>query len=188
MATDETASPQRPIEPELEAVKQALAAREAEVRSLRQLLDARTSELAVRNTAYREQIEHQAATVDVLKAMSASPGDPQPVFDLIVRRARELCSAASAALIEYDGELVHFRAWAGRETFGAPSDPKFAAMLLDLAYSERTVALPKASDQSFSVGRNVALLRTGTAHLYELASRDHRRVPDHSDQLALAAP
>ena len=40
--------------------------------------------LATRNSEYGERIEHQAATVDVLKAMAASPGDPQPVFDLIV--------------------------------------------------------------------------------------------------------
>ena len=48
---------------------------------------------AQRNSEYGERIEHQAATIDVLKAMSASPGDPQPVFDLIVERARDLCDA-----------------------------------------------------------------------------------------------
>jgi len=53
-------------------------------------LQARTDELAVRNSEFGERIEHQSATIDVLKVMSASPGDPQPVFDLIVRRARDL--------------------------------------------------------------------------------------------------
>ena len=43
----------------------------------------RDAALAQRNTEFGERIEHQAATIDVLKAMSASPGDPQPVFDLI---------------------------------------------------------------------------------------------------------
>ena len=47
--------------------------------------------LAQRSSEYGERIAHQAATIDVLKAMSASPGDPQPVFDLIVDRARDLC-------------------------------------------------------------------------------------------------
>jgi signal transduction histidine kinase len=47
---------------------------------------------------------------ETVKAMSASPGDPQPVFDLIVRRAPELCNAVGATLLEYDGTLVHFRA------------------------------------------------------------------------------
>ena len=38
------------------------------------------------------------------------PGDAQPVFDLIVRRATELRNVQSATLFEYDGGLVHIRA------------------------------------------------------------------------------
>ena len=52
--------------------------------------------------------------------MSASPGDPQPVFDLIARRARDLCHARGASLHEFDGELIHLRSLAGAEAFGAP--------------------------------------------------------------------
>ena len=69
-----------------------------------------TVELAERNSEFGERIEHQAATIDVLKVMSASPGDPQPVFDLIVRRATELCNGVGTVLFEFDGGLVHFRA------------------------------------------------------------------------------
>ena len=54
-------------------------------------------------------MEYQAATIDVLKVMSASPGDPQPVFDLIVRRATELCNVPAVGLFEYDGQYVHNR-------------------------------------------------------------------------------
>jgi hypothetical protein len=78
-------------------------------------LQERTSTLAHRNSEYGEQIEQQSATIDVLKAMSASPGDPQPAFDLIVRRARELCCSITAALFEYDGELVHLLSTLGGE-------------------------------------------------------------------------
>src|SRR6516164_8960342 len=74
----------------------------------RQLDECRTK-LAARESEFGERIEHQSATIDVLKAMSASPGDPQPVFDLIVHRARDLCNARVAGLFEFDGELVHFR-------------------------------------------------------------------------------
>src|SRR5215472_6753179 len=42
--------------------------------------------------------------------MSASPGDPQPVFDLIVRHADKLCDGRAAGLFEFDGKLVHLRA------------------------------------------------------------------------------
>ncbi len=69
--------------------------------------------LARRNTEFGERIEQQSATIDVLKVMSAAPGDPQPVFDLIVHRARDLCNAAAAILFEFDGRLVHFRARSG---------------------------------------------------------------------------
>ncbi len=69
-------------------------------------LRARTEELAARNSAFSEQIDHQSATIDVLKAMSASPGDAQPVFEQIIRRARQLCSANSASIFSFDGERI----------------------------------------------------------------------------------
>ena len=77
-------------------------------------LQARTAALAERNIAFSEQVEHQSATIDVLKAMSASPGDAQPVFDLIVHRAAEVCNAPNAVLFRYDGELLHWQATSGR--------------------------------------------------------------------------
>ena len=41
--------------------------------------DALASRLTRRDLAYEERMAHQSATSGVLKAMSASPGDPQPV-------------------------------------------------------------------------------------------------------------
>src|SRR5215472_921165 len=77
------------------ALRQQLAERSAERDAalsekavLAEELAASTAALAQRNTEYGERIEHQAATIDVLKMMSASPGDPQPVFDLIAHRAQ----------------------------------------------------------------------------------------------------
>jgi hypothetical protein len=44
---------------------------------LRRQLNECRAELAARNSEYGERIEHQSATIDVLKVMSASPGaDP----------------------------------------------------------------------------------------------------------------
>ena len=70
----------------MRAERDAALAREA---ALAEELAARTAELAERKSEFGERIEHQAATIDVLKAMSASPGDTQPVFDLIARRAAQ---------------------------------------------------------------------------------------------------
>src|SRR6476660_1028373 len=72
-------------------------------------LQTRTAALAQRNTEYDERIQHQSATIDVLKAMAASPGDQRPVFDLITRMAQRLCNSDRAGIFEYDGELVHIR-------------------------------------------------------------------------------
>src|SRR6516164_6375935 len=72
----------------------------------------------------RSRSNYQTATSDVLRAMSASPGDPQPVFDLIVRRARDLCNTATATLFEFDGELVHFRSVVRDESYGTPDTSK----------------------------------------------------------------
>jgi hypothetical protein len=91
------------------ALQQRLDAGLAREAALAEELDARDAALAQRNSEYSERIGYQAATIDVLKAMSASPGDPQPVFDLIVRHATELCNVPSATLFELDGELVHIR-------------------------------------------------------------------------------
>jgi hypothetical protein len=70
----------------------ALADLQRDNAELRRQLDECRTELVARNSEFGERIEQQSATIDVLKAMSASPGDPQPVFDLIVRRARDLCT------------------------------------------------------------------------------------------------
>src|SRR5262245_32818857 len=75
--------------------------------ALTQELAAQTAELLKRKTAFDERIEYQAATNDVLKAMSASPHDAQPVFDLIAVRARDLCEAYGVTVYEYDGTLIH---------------------------------------------------------------------------------
>ena len=83
------------------------------IAELQRELDAARSELAERNSAYSDRIAYQAAANDVLKVMSASPDDPQPVFDLISVRARDICDAYGVTVYEFDGSLLHFRAATG---------------------------------------------------------------------------
>jgi GAF domain-containing protein len=83
------------------------------VSELQRQLDEVRAQLAVRNSAYSERITYQAAANDVLKVMSASPHDPQPVFDLISVRARDICDAYGVTVYEYDGALLHWRSATG---------------------------------------------------------------------------
>ena len=48
----------------------------------------------------------------MLQAMSASPGDPKPVFEVIVRRARDLCDAHAASLAQVVNGSIVVRAYA----------------------------------------------------------------------------
>lgn len=78
-------------------------------RLLSELRD-RTDALARRNSEFGERIEQQAATIDVLKVMSSSPDNPQPIFDLIAQRSRDLCNGLGTSVFEFDGNLVYHRA------------------------------------------------------------------------------
>src|SRR6516225_7560939 len=60
-----------------------------------------------------EALERQAATDEVLRVISSSPGDVQPVFDTIVKRAARLCKAQLCPVFRFDGNLVHFVAACG---------------------------------------------------------------------------
>ena len=55
-----------------------------------------------------ESLEQQTAASEILRVISSSPTDIQPVFDAIVARATTLCGALFSALFRFDGELLHF--------------------------------------------------------------------------------
>ena len=58
----------------------------------------------------KEALERQTATADILKVISSSPTDVQPVFDTIARNAVGLCGSLYAIVVRFDGELMHFAA------------------------------------------------------------------------------
>jgi len=64
--------------------------------------------LETRNKEIAEALEQQTATTEILRAISASPSDPQPVFEAIVRHAVTLCGSLFANVFRYDGELIHY--------------------------------------------------------------------------------
>src|SRR4029077_15996768 len=64
-------------------------------------------ELETRNRDLTEALEQQTATAEVLRVISCSQTDVQPVFDTIVRSAVRLCNGLFCSLLRFDGELIY---------------------------------------------------------------------------------
>src|SRR5260370_34189620 len=77
---------------------------------LEQKVEVRTRELADANRDLTEALEQQTATSEILRVISQSPTDVQPVFDAIVRSAVRLCDGLYGSAIRFDGELMHLAA------------------------------------------------------------------------------
>jgi GAF domain-containing protein/DNA-binding response OmpR family regulator len=84
----------------------------------------------------QEALEQQTATAEVLQVMSGSPTDALPVFEAIVRAARELGGAAVAAAYRYEDGLVRYMCSAG----GDEEYQRFFASPQPWAPSRSTIA------------------------------------------------
>jgi GAF domain-containing protein len=54
----------------------------------------------------KEALERQTATADILRVISGSPTDVQPVFDAVAERAAKLCDAMHASVLIADGNIL----------------------------------------------------------------------------------
>src|SRR5215472_4924551 len=57
-----------------------------------------------------EALEQQRATAEVLKIISASPTELQPVLEVVVRGAARLCEADDVTIWELDGQDLRIAA------------------------------------------------------------------------------
>src|SRR5262245_53056322 len=70
-------------------------------------LQEKNKALTQANAQVTEALEQQTATSEILRVISQSQADVQPVFDAIVRRAVTLCDGLFGTLWRFDGELIH---------------------------------------------------------------------------------
>jgi class 3 adenylate cyclase len=103
--------------------------RKASSLNLQALLDQRTREL-------KEAQDQQTATTEVLKVISASAGELEPVFEAMLKNAVLICDASFGNLLLYDGNLFRHvalhnapQAWAA-ERERDPVPPRDLALAL----------------------------------------------------------
>jgi signal transduction histidine kinase len=65
-------------------------------------------ELQDRDRDLTEALDQQTATSEILRVISSSPTDVQPVFDAIAERSLRLCQGYNGTVFRFDGELIHF--------------------------------------------------------------------------------
>src|SRR5271166_5061630 len=148
-----------------------LAERAEAANRLEQLVQERTADL-------QESLEYQTATSDVLKVISGSSFDIQPVFDTISATAARLCGSDSANITMREGEVYRFvsnyglgdEQWAilrertivpGRQsTAGRVALEGRVVHVADLA-ADPDYALPESVAAGWRTSLGVPLLRDG---------------------------
>ena len=73
-------------------------------------------------TELKRTEQAQSATAEILRVISGSPTDVQPVFEAILTHASRLCEASFAAVFTFDGELL-------RNVAHLNASPQFARFL-----------------------------------------------------------
>jgi two-component system, NtrC family, sensor kinase len=101
-----------------------------------------------------EALEQQTATSEVLRVISGSPGDLQPVFDKMLENAARLCDAKFGNIYRWDGDALHLLA-----THNTP--PAFAEL------RRRT---PHRPNPEFNLGRMVA--SKTVVHVADVAAQE----------------
>jgi signal transduction histidine kinase len=123
----------------------------------------------------KEALEQQTATAEILRVISSSPDDMQPVFDSILEHAMRLCDAGLGTVGLYDGKVYTHRAQRGgspeyvKRLFDEPFVPQAEGTLGRMIAERRPVHIPDYCElPAYRAGerRAVATVELGGARTY----------------------
>ena len=95
---------------------------EASHASLEQKVEERTRELAEANADLTEALEQQSATSEILRVISSSPTDIQPVLDALAQSAVRLCGSYDSVIFLVDADALRLAAHHGPIPYGVIGD------------------------------------------------------------------
>ena len=94
------------------------------------------NELRQRTDDLTEALEQQTATSDVLRVISSSPTNVQPVFDAIAESSVRLCDGQFSFVVRFDGKVMDFASCCGLSAEGLDAFHS----ILPMPASEHTAA------------------------------------------------
>ena len=131
--------------------------------------------IAIENTRLlnelRESLEQQTATADVLRVISSSPGELEPVFQAMLKNATRICEAKFGLLFRFDGGTFQSVAESG-------TSPELAEFL-----SQRGPFIPAPNTQLHHVMRTKQV-----SHTADVCRRSAAVQPGASDSAARDPP
>jgi GAF domain-containing protein len=100
------------------------------------------TELDTRNRDLTAALDQQTATADILRVISGSPNDLQPVMEAVVQSAARLCGASEAQILRPDGDVLRLVAETGLSAI-PPARPISRGYVAGRAFVEqRTLHVP----------------------------------------------
>src|SRR5215813_11253568 len=103
----------------------------------------------------KEALEQQTATAEILRVISSSPTDVQPVFDAIASRGARLCDADFCIVFRFDGTMITLAAHDGRSPgtldvirAAYPAPPGRRSISARTIFERRVVSIADAQDPS----------------------------------------
>jgi two-component system, NtrC family, sensor kinase len=139
-------------------------------------------ELEAKNRDLTEALEQQTATSEILRVISSSPTDLQPVLDAMAESAACLCTAYDASILRLDGDVLRLVAHHGP----IPSPLGLAVPAIRGTVTGRTV-LDRQTVQVADVQAEAEEFPEGSTFARELGHRTILSVPLLREGVAIGA-